>query len=98
MTPPAAAGRQPPEHPKRVANRNAQRPRAPRKDYDKLVKAAWDAMWWCERRSNGYIVCHPPPGSPQPPGPDFVLVPCTPSKQGTLNRVTRNFRKRGLKV
>jgi hypothetical protein len=99
MTPPRAAGDQPPEHPKRIENPTAPRPKAGKKDYDKLVKAAWDARWWCYRRSDGYIVCCPPPGNPEPPGqPNFVLVPSTPSKQGTLDRVTRGLRKRGLAV
>jgi hypothetical protein len=87
-------------HPKRLANRGLPRPKACKKEFDRLVKAAWSARWWAERRSDNYVICYPPPDAPPPaPGkPDFVVVPCTPSKQGTLNRVTRAFRKRGLDV
>lgn len=81
----------PKQHPQREGY-TGKRPRACKKDYDKLVKQAWAEGWWCERRSDGYVVCKPPDGS------TFVVVPCTPSKQGTLDRVRRQFRKRGLDV
>lgn len=42
-------------HPKRLKNPNAKRPKAKNKDNDKLVKAAWDAGWWCETAKKGYI-------------------------------------------
>lgn len=83
--------------PARVGERGP-RPKACQKDYDKLVKVAWDAGWRCVRKPNGYVQCFPPPGSPPPrPGdPYFVQVPCTPSKQGTLNITKRKFRRFGL--
>lgn len=78
-------------HPER-RDFTGERPRAQRKDYDRLVKAAWDAGWWCYRKKNNYIVCKPPGGG------KWVTVPSTPSKQGTLNITTRKFRNSGLDV
>lgn len=79
-------------HPKRLENPEAKRPKAPRKDYDRLVKAAWDAGWWCERRRSNYIFCYHPNES------DYVVVKSTPSKQGTLPRTARLLRKLGVDV
>lgn len=79
-------------HPKRLEYPNAKRPRAPRKEYDRLVREAWRADWWCERKSNGYIHCYPPDDS------GVVIVRSTPSKQGTFSRTRDQFRKRGLDV
>lgn len=77
------------QHPQRRGFQG-KRPEAPRKEYDALVKAAWKAGWWCKRRSNNYIACQPPDGR------GWVNVPSTPSKQGTLDRTRRSFRKYGL--
>jgi hypothetical protein len=83
---------EPPDlHSKRLANPSVPRPEASKKDYDRLVKAAWKAGWWCERRGN-YIYCYPP-------GIDAcVLVKSSPKKQGTYNLTRDKFRKLGLDV
>jgi hypothetical protein len=47
-------------HPKRVANPSAKCPKAKDKDIRPLVKAAWDAGWWCEVKRTNYIECWPP--------------------------------------
>lgn len=78
-------------HPDRQKDPYAKRPEAPKKEYDRLVKAAWKAGWSCRRRGN-YIYCYPPDID------DCVLVKSSPSKQGTLNRTTDKFRKLGLDV
>ena len=84
---------EPPDiHPERREKPDAPCPRACKKEYRRLVKAAWDAGWWCERTRKNYIRCYRPEDN------QMVLVPCTPSKQGTLNRTTDKFRKLGLDV
>ena len=49
-------------HPKRRENPDATCPRHPDKDIRRVVQAAWDAGWWCERKRTNYIVCRPPGG------------------------------------
>lgn len=90
MTPSDATGSDPPLHPLRIANPDTARPKACKPDFDKFVKAAWDAGWWCERRSDNYVKCLHPDGN------QYVHVPCTPSKQGTWNITRRKFRRAGL--
>jgi hypothetical protein len=80
------------QHPKRRANPRATCPRHPKKEYRRLVRAAWEAGWWCERNRKNYIFCYRPSDDAR------VHVPSTPRKQGTLNRVTDRFRKLGLDV
>ena len=79
-------------HPKRLENPDAKCPRHPRKEYRRLIEAAWEAGWWCWRDSNNYIRCRDPGGF------GTIPVPSTPSKQGTLNVKTRQFRRAGLDV
>lgn len=76
-------------HPQRLANPTAKRPEAPKKDYDRLVKAAWDAHWWCFRGGQ-YIICRPPDRS------GAIVVPSTPSSQRTLRRLRQKFRAKGV--
>jgi hypothetical protein len=79
-------------HPKRAANPSARRPLHQDKDYDRLIKAAWDAGWWCRRSRKNYIHCYRPSDN------RMVSVPSTPRKQGTLSLTTRKFRTLGLDV
>lgn len=79
-------------HPKRLENPNARRPELPKRDYDLLVKACWDAGWWCRRSGKNYILCYPPDDS------QMVRIPSTPSSVHKLNNVTRNLRRKGLDV
>lgn len=79
-------------HPERLANPDARRPKHPKKDYDALVKQAWEAGWWCWRDSNNYIRCRDPEGK------GTVPIPSTPSKQGTLQLKKRQLRRYGLDV
>ena len=81
---------EPPQHPKRIADPNARRPRHSKKDYDALVQAAWDAGWWCETRQSNYIGCYPPDGG------SFVMIPSTPSSQRTLTRLKARLKRAGL--
>lgn len=79
-------------HEKRRQKPDAKRPKARRKDYDALVKAAWEAGWWCERRGSSYIRCYPPDGT------EWVTVKQTPSGSRTLENTKAQFRRRGLDV
>ena len=79
-------------HPKRVADKTAKRPVHAKKDYDRLVKAAWRNGWWCERKKTNYIYCYPPGDE------GVVVLKSTPRKQGTLNLATEKMRKFGLDV
>ena len=78
-------------HPLRIDHPEAKCPRHPKKEYRRLVEAAWDAGWWCERRRK-YIYCRPPDAR-RPP----VKVPMTP-KRRTIHNVKADFRRRGLGV
>ncbi len=78
-------------HPRRRANPSAKRPRHARKDYDALVKAAWEAGWWCERKGTNHIACYPPGGA-------YVMMPSTPSGSRTLANVRAKLRRAGLAV
>jgi hypothetical protein len=78
-------------HRLRIERPEAKCPRHPDKDYRRLVKAAWTAGWWCERRRK-YIYCWPPDLRLDP-----VKVPMTPYKRTILN-VTGKFRRSGLEV
>lgn len=78
-------------HPKRRAHPEASRPRHARKDYDRLIRAAWDAGWWCERRGTNHIACYPHAGA-------FVMVPSTPSGARTFANVRAQLRRAGLSV
>jgi hypothetical protein len=80
-------------HPKRVANPSAKCPKAKDKDIRPLVKAAWDAGWWCEVKRTNYIECWPPGGG------KFVQVPSTPHTKGhRLKNLRQEFRRAGLDV
>lgn len=92
MTQQAAAADDQPLHPLRIANPTARCPKACRPEYTKLVKAAWKAGWWCERRSDNYVKCW------HPDGVRYANVPCTPSKQGTWNITRRKFLRAGVDV
>ena len=84
---------EPPDmHPKRLANPNAKRPIHSKKDYNRLVKAAWAAGWWCVRASNNYIKCYRPSDNL------LIPLPSTPRKQGTLNLYTDKLRKAGVNL
>jgi hypothetical protein len=78
-----------PAHPRRLANPQARRPEHPKKEWDALVKQAWKAKWWCERRRK-YIYCYSPNGE------DIVKIPMTPSDWRTIRNKKRDFRDAGL--
>jgi len=79
------------KHPRRVAAPNAKRPKHPNKEWDELVKLAWNASWWCERRKK-YIYCYSPNLE------DIVKVPMTPSDWRTIRNKKRDFRAAGLMI
>lgn len=83
-------------HPRRIADPHAKRPdphakrpEHPKKEWDALIKKAWAANWWCERRKK-YIYCYSPNGE------DIVKVPMTPSDWRTIRNKKRDFRSAGL--
>ncbi len=76
--------------PNRKGEPGAKRPKAPRKDYDELVAAAWNAGWECERTGKNYILCRS--------DKEVIRVPSTPSKQRTLVKLRQRFRRAGLDV
>jgi hypothetical protein len=78
-------------HPRRLANPRAKRPEHPKKEWDALVKLAWKASWWCERRKK-YIYCYSPNGE------DIVKVPMTPSDWRTIRNKKRDFKAAGLRM
>ncbi len=81
-----------PRHEKRLATSGAKCPKHPKKEYRLLVRAAWEAGWWVERRRK-YIYCFPPDKAK-----DWVKVPMTPSSSRTLDNVRRNFEASGLSL
>lgn len=80
-------------HPKRRANPDARCPKAYEKDIHRLVQAAWEAGWWCERTRKNYIRCLSPDGR------HVVSVPSTPHMRGhRLANLRSEFRNAGLNV
>lgn len=79
-------------HPERSANPNAKRPKAKDKENDKLVKAAWDAGWWCVMAKKGYIHCKPPDRG------EMVVVESTPSDHHSWKNTRGRLRRGGLNV
>ena len=77
-------------HPKRIANPDATCPRHPKKEWRELVQRAWDAGWWCERRTN-YIRCWP-----IDPRAEAVSLPSTPSSSRSLLNYTKKMQRSGL--
>jgi len=78
-------------HPRRLANPRAKRPEHPKKEWDALVKLAWKASWWCERRKK-YIYCYSPNEE------DIVKVPMTPSDWRTIRNKKRDLKAAGLRI
>jgi hypothetical protein len=79
-------------HPKRAAKPDAKRPKHQKKDWDPLVKEAWDQGWWVERRRK-YIYCYA-----LDENESIVKVPMTPSGSRTMNNKRRDFRAAGLRL
>ncbi len=61
----------------------------PKKDWRPIVKAAWAAGWWCERRRK-YIYCRSPDDN------HVVKIPMTPSDWRTMKNVRAHFHRAGL--
>jgi hypothetical protein len=76
-------------HPKRQANPDATCPRHPDKEWRPIVKAAWEAGWWCVQRRK-YIYCYALNGE------DIVKVPMSPSDWRTIRNKKADFRHAGL--
>jgi len=55
-----------------------------------MVKAAWDAGWWCVRSGKNYVKCYPPDGS------RMIVVKATPSDWRTARNTRAQFRRAGL--
>lgn len=79
-------------HPKRLAAPNVRAPKVVDKDLNKMIKAAHDAGWWCEKRPSNYVFCWHPNGS------DFVRVVSTPKKQSTIRNIRAEFKRKGLRT
>ncbi len=79
-------------HPRRTANLNAKRPKVTHNGLDRLIAAAWDAGYSCERGRKNYVKCYPPDGKP------MVVVAATPSDHRTYRNTRAEFRRRGLNV
>lgn len=79
-------------HPKRRKQPRARRPKVPNKDLNKLVKAAWEQGWWCERGKKNHVKCMAPTGG------WVVDVPSTPSSQRTVRNKRAQFRRYGLDI
>ena len=78
-------------HPKRLQFREAKRPKVKDKDHDRLVKKAWEAGWWCERKKSGSVRCCPVTGA-------CVTVHGTANGPRSLDNVKSCFRASGLEV
>jgi len=79
-------------HPERLTNPNAKRPKAKDKENDRLVKAAWEAGWWCEMAKKGYIHCKSPDMD------TMVTIESTPSDHHNTKNTRSRLRRGGLNV
>ncbi len=79
-------------HPKRTAHPSAKRPTVKAKAIDNLIKKAWDAGWWCEKRATGHIMAYAPDGK------GMVLLPSSPSDYRGVKNARSLLRKYGLKL
>ena len=79
-------------HPDRIKNPQAARPRAKNKDNDAMVKAAWDAGWWCEMAKKGYIHCK------SPDLVTMVVIESTPSDHHSTANTRGRLRRAGLNI
>ncbi len=79
-------------HPKRVAQLNASRPRLKNQELDAMIRAAWDAGWWCEVGKKGHVKCFDPGGK------KMVIVPSTPSDYRSIPNTRSQFRQAGLAI
>jgi hypothetical protein len=77
-------------HPKRLEKPDAKCPSLPNKDMKKLVRACWDAGWWCERAGNKHIKCWPPNDK------GMVPIPSTPSGSRTYQNKVSALKRHGL--
>jgi len=79
-----------PLHKDRIDDPDAKRPKHTRKDFDSLIRAAWDQGWSVTKTGKNYLLCkHPTNGS-------FVKVPSTPSSNRTLMNKRSEFKRGGL--
>lgn len=58
-----------------------------------MVKAAWAAGWWCEKRSSGHVMCYPVEEAAR-----MILVAGTPSDHRTVPNTKSAFRRSGLNL
>lgn len=79
-------------HKRRAKEPDAKRPRVRNREHDALVKAAWDAGWWCEQRKSGSVLCLAPDDVGK------VMVHGTASGPRSLKNVRADFRRAGLDV
>ena len=80
-------------HPNRTANPKAKCPRVKDKDLTEMIKKAWNAGWWCEKRPSNYVLCWPPDGQSR-----AVRVVSTPRGHRAVPNTRAAFARLGLEV
>ena len=79
-------------HPKRVRDPHARRPKVKDKQLDSMIKQAWGAGWWAEKRLTGHVMCY------HPDLVEKVLVNNTAGDRHVVRNVRNFFRKAGLNL
>lgn len=79
-------------HPNRTKRPDARRPKVRDREHDALVKAAWEAGWWCEQRKGGSVLCLAPDGVGK------VTVHGTANDPRSFKNVRSDFRRAGLDI
>lgn len=77
------------DQPNRKGAPGAKRPKMPRKEMDRLCKAAWDAGCVCERTRKNYVKVYALGGR-------IVMLPSTPSGRDTPNAKERALNRAGI--
>ena len=73
------------------ANPDAKRPKTGTPAIDIIIKKAWEAGWWVERRSSGHVMAY------SPDGVGMVCMPSSPSDHRGIRNCRSKMRKYGLK-
>jgi hypothetical protein len=80
-------------HPKRQKNPKARRPTVKDRQLDAMIKEAWKAGWWADKRPSGHVMCYHPTNLNEK-----VLVNNTAGDRHVVRNVRSLFRKAGLKL
>jgi hypothetical protein len=80
------------QHPERIANPTAKRPKVPSKAINILIDKAWEQGWWCKKSGSKHVMMYSPDGK------GMVTLPGSPSDHRSIKNSRNLLRKNGLKL